>query len=366
MSTNNTLLKYEKFDSLCQVVQSCTKCTRMCDSQRVLNRSGGTLNPDIMFIGEAPGRLGADASGIPFHGDKSGHNFEELLDFAKIDRSKIFVTNSVLCNPRDESGNNSTPTKLEIQNCAFFLKEQIEIINPKIVVTLGSTALESTRYVLSHSLILKEHVRTANQWLNRILIPLYHPGQRAMLHRSFANQRSDYQFVSEQSKKLGKSANKVSTNINYSVMEIVRRILSKLSVVDYFKLHKLFYLIEYLYCKKFNTRLTTAYIVRQKDGPYCTDLHFQKILKALPEAGMRQIKGNLVFTYTSGLFEQYNSLQKEVDIESIIDGVIVKYGNLSNSEIKTKVYLTDPMRSFLKLEKENGLNLYNAPIQFDI
>ena len=113
----NSLFGNSEFDILCAKVQACVKCERMCNSQRVLNRSGGSLTADIMFIGEAPGRLGADNSCIPFHGDKSGHNFEELLDFAKIDRSKIFVTNAVLCNPRDDQGNNSTPTKQEVQNC---------------------------------------------------------------------------------------------------------------------------------------------------------------------------------------------------------------------------------------------------------
>src|SRR5687767_4808993 len=102
------------FDKLCSKVAACVLCPRMVHSQRVLNHSSGSLGAQIMFIGEAPGRLGADNSGIPFHGDKAGHNFEELLEFAKLDRSNIFVTNAVLCNPRDEDGNNSTPTKIEV------------------------------------------------------------------------------------------------------------------------------------------------------------------------------------------------------------------------------------------------------------
>src|SRR5690606_12666891 len=132
------MFEVHEFDTLCEKVQKCAKCARMCESQRVLNRSGGALDADVMFIGEAPGRLGADNSGIPFHGDKSGHNFEELLEFAGLNRSRIFVTNAVLCNPRDEDGNNSTPTKNEVQNCSDYLAKQIRIINPKIVVTLGA------------------------------------------------------------------------------------------------------------------------------------------------------------------------------------------------------------------------------------
>lgn len=362
----NSLFENSEFDILCAKVQACIKCVRMCDSQRVLNRSGGALNADIMFIGEAPGRLGADSSGIPFHGDKSGHNFEELLDFAKIDRSKIFVTNAVLCNPRDEQGNNSTPTKQEVQNCATHLSEQIKILNPKIVVTLGAVALESTRYISPHTMILKDSVRTANQWFDRILVPFYHPGQRAMMHRSFANQRSDYQFVAEQLNRI-KKPNKKSVqtaNINHDIVSIVKEILFNLNSVDYFKLHKLFYLIEYSYYKIYNERLTNAYIVRQKDGPYYTDLHFQKIKKALPEIQVKQIKGNLVFNYSADLFVANNHING--DIGDIIKQTIVKYGNLSNAEIKTKVYLTDPMKAFLRLEKHDGINMYNVPIQFNL
>ena len=360
------LFENSEFDDLCTRVQACIKCDRMCDSQRVLNRSGGSLHADIMFIGEAPGRLGADNSGIPFHGDKSGHNFEELLDFAKIDRSKIFVTNAVLCNPKDESGNNSTPTKIEVQNCSSNLEEQIKILNPKIVVTLGATALESTRYIHNHNLILKDNVRTANKWFDRILIPFYHPGQRAMMHRSFANQRSDYQFVAEQLKRISKPTKKMQqiSSINHDIVKIIKEILYNLNSVDYFKLHKLFYLIEYNYYKTYNERLTNAYIVRQKDGPYCTDLHFQKIKKAIPELQIRQIKGNLVFNYASNMFS--NQTQMDDEIGDLIKQTVSKYGNMSNAEIKSKVYLTDPMKAFLKLEKHDGINMYNVPIQFNL
>lgn len=358
-----SLFGVNEFDLLCEKVQKCIKCHRMCDSQRVLNRSGGALNADIMFIGEAPGRLGADNSGIPFHGDKSGHNFEELLEFAKLDRSIIFVTNAVLCNPRDEGGNNSTPTKIEIQNCADHLSEQIRIINPKIVVTLGATALESTRFTSPHDLNLRTAVRTANYWFDRILIPLYHPGQRAMMHRSFANQRSDYQFVAEQLKHATKK--KIYSNdhkVNSDIIPIVKDILMRTTIIDYFKLHKLYYLVEYNYFKECKVRLTNAYIVRQKDGPYCTDLHIQKLKKVMPELEIRNRNGHLFVGFSQNLFNSYEHLNGTKG--EIIRDVIAKYGNLTNEEIKTKVYLTTPMRNFLKREKEDRINMYNVPIVF--
>ncbi|WPQ36580.1 uracil-DNA glycosylase [Achromobacter xylosoxidans] len=150
-----------------------------------------------MFVGEAPGRLGADDSQLPFHGDKSGHNFESLIAQVGISRYEVFVTNAVLCNPKDERGNNSTPNSGEITNCMPFLKETIEILDPSIIVTLGAVALKACGELEGYSFSLREKVRTVNAWMGRKLIPVYHPGQRAMVHRSFANQLSDYQFVAE-------------------------------------------------------------------------------------------------------------------------------------------------------------------------
>jgi uracil-DNA glycosylase family 4 len=366
------MFEINEFDLLCEEVQKCDKCARMCGSQRVLNRSAGALNSDIMFIGEAPGRLGADSSGIPFHGDKAGHNFEELLNFARLDRSKLFVTNSVLCNPRDENGNNSAPSRMEIQNCVDHLNEQIRIINPKIVVTLGSVALEATKHISPHTYTLKESVRSANRWFNRILIPLYHPGQRAMLHRSMANQRSDYQFVSDQLRNVNKNVTpkKQYGQTSESVTSVVEYILKMRGSVSYFAIHKFFYLIEYRNFLKTGNRLTNAYFVRQKDGPYCTDLHIQKLKKSIPKLIIKTHKnGSIIISKDNITLFTIPTFDDDVinsETASLIDEVLEKYGNQNMSKLKHSVYLTRPMRNILFVEKAEGLNLYNSPIDFNI
>ena len=271
-----------KFDELCKNVHNCILCHRMEGSQRVLNRSVGSLNAKIMFIGEAPGRLGADDTGVPFHGDKSGHNFEELIEFAGLNRSNIYITNAVLCNPKDDTGNNSTPNTLELTNCSKYLSEQINLICPEIIVTLGANALAATNIIERHSLILKKHVRTANVWNDRILIPLYHPGQRAMMSRSMANQRSDYQFVADYLKKIDKKPKAQKGKSSLNVALIVDYLFSIKDSYTYFAIHKLFYLIEYKSVQRFGYKLTNSYIIRQKDGPYVTDLNLYRLKKALP------------------------------------------------------------------------------------
>jgi uncharacterized phage-associated protein len=142
----------------------------------------------------------------------------------------------------------------------------------------------------------------------------------------------------------------------------VKEILMLMNSVDYFKLHKLYYLVEYNYFKEHSERLTNAYIVRQKDGPYCTDLHIQKLKKGMPELEIRQRNGNLFVGFSQNLFSSYKHLNGTKG--QIVKDVVEKYGKLSNEEIKTKVYLTTPMRNFLKLEKQEHMNLYNVPITF--
>ncbi|MES2265243.1 MAG: uracil-DNA glycosylase family protein [Bacteroidota bacterium] len=364
------LFDFNDFDELSARVQKCILCPRMCNVTKVLNRSAGSLSADLMFIGEAPGRLGADDSGIPFHGDKAGHNFEELLKFVGIDRSIIFVTNAVLCNPRDDEGNNSTPIRSEILNCSKYLQEQIDIINPKIVVTLGRVALESLNYISKHSLTLKDSVRTATKWYNRILIPFYHPGQRAMLHRSMANQRSDYQFLADTLKNLYKKPKAILVKpLTIEVSAIINYLFQKKDAYTYFALHKLFYLIEYKSALKYGYRLTNSYIIRQKDGPYCTELHIFKIKKSFPYLESKILSGNNMLLYRNphDLFSgyEYDELELSLETKNLIDEVLIEHGNKANAALKRTVYFSRPMRNILVAERNNNVNLYNTPINFN-
>jgi uracil-DNA glycosylase family 4 len=320
-----------------------------------------------MFIGEAPGRLGADKSGIPFHGDRSGHNFEALLDQVGLSRYSIFVTNSVLCNPKDDDGNNSPPKPLEIQNCSSFLRRQIDLIAPKIVVSLGGKSLQALALIEEHNLTLQAHVRTARKWYGRTLIPAYHPGQRAMIHRSFANQLSDYQFIAEQFRRIGKPRRIASSSLKTDVRSVVVSILKHQSDVSYFGLHKLFYLVELFAVRRLGSRLTNAYIVRQKDGPYCTDLHYKKLRASLPELRMMNRRGSLILSLEQPQIFDPNSAGAGCDsrkVDEIVESVIGKYGTYNDAELKKSVYLTKPMRQILRAEKKGHLNLFNTPIDF--
>lgn len=360
-----------KFLDLVERVQACRKCPRMNDSARVLGLGCGPLDASLVFIGEAPGRLGADGSHLPFHGDKSGHNFESLIDQVGISRYQVFVTNAVLCNPKDKAGNNATPLSSEVSNCAPFLREQLEILEPKIVVSLGGTALKACSLIEGHELTLKDSVRTSNAWFGRKLIPAYHPGQRAMVHRSFANQLSDYQFIAESERRVGqlrKPKNSKTTGRSESggkLAHVAREILEKRpGGLSYFALHKLYFLSEVAHMEAVGERLTNAYVIRQKDGPYCVDLHLAKLAAMVP--GLLIDRKTAEVTLRLDPQRSFDSKDSksglsEVEIGSI-DKTISRYGGMSDAELKRVTYLSKPMRELLRKEKNLRVNLFNAAV----
>ena len=88
-----------EFERLSQQAAQCTTCPNMINQSAVLGPGNGSIDSDILFVAEAPGRFGGARTGIPFSGDKSGDNFEALIAHIGLTRQDIFVTNAVLCNP---------------------------------------------------------------------------------------------------------------------------------------------------------------------------------------------------------------------------------------------------------------------------
>ncbi len=97
----------------------------------------GNINAKIMIIGEGPG-ANEDAQGKPFVG-RAGKLLDKMLESIRLDRKKVYISNVVNYRPPE----NRRPTELEIERYLPYLKNHIEIINPKILLLLGSTALNS-------------------------------------------------------------------------------------------------------------------------------------------------------------------------------------------------------------------------------
>ncbi len=188
--------KRERFLALANEAASCTLCPAMCERTAVLGELNGPVEARVMFIGEAPGRKGADRTRIPFSGDQSGKNFERFLASIGLKRAEIFITSAALCNPRKPSGANRRPSAKEIANCSAFLRRTIALINPQVIVTLGGVALDALKPIHYHELNLKEHAGKIHRWQGRVLVPLYHPSPQVLItSRNEAAQLRDYQVV---------------------------------------------------------------------------------------------------------------------------------------------------------------------------
>lgn len=175
---------------------NCTHCPAMCGRTAVLSELNGLPTARVMFIGEAPGRKGADRTRVPFSGDQSGANFDRFLNSIGLTRKEIFITSAALCNPRSESGANRKPTRMELENCSGFLRRAIEVVDPRVIVTLGSVALEALKRIQYHELNLKESAARIHSWNDRVLVPIYHPSPQVLAsHRREAEQLQDYQIV---------------------------------------------------------------------------------------------------------------------------------------------------------------------------
>ena len=142
-------------------IASCQRCPSIVRTRNKAVRGIGSPKAKILIVGLAPGKDGADLTGIPFTRDPSGKLITKMLSAAGLSREQdVFITNLVKCNPKGLSGRNRPPSKREIVNCLLYLKREIEYVNPRIVVPLGRTATE---------LLLNEKVRNMNKYHGRTI-----------------------------------------------------------------------------------------------------------------------------------------------------------------------------------------------------
>ena len=168
------LLEVEKeIKQLEHAIVSCKKC-ELWKTRKNPVVGNGSLDADVMFIGEAPGHH-EDMQGIPFVG-RAGKVFDELLQSIELKRGGVYVCNILKCRPPD----NRNPFNSEIKACTPYLDRQITAIKPKVIGTLGNFA---TSYILQKfglevEKIGKIHGKTfhiKNLLFESRIIPLYHP-----------------------------------------------------------------------------------------------------------------------------------------------------------------------------------------------
>ena len=176
----------EELAALAAVVVDCTKC-RLSENRRNVVFGSGNPDADLMFVGEGPGQR-EDEQGLPFVG-RSGELLEQLLGEIGLARADVYIGNVVKCRPPQ----NRDPRPDEIDACKGYLRTQLQLIQPKVVVTLGNFA---SKLLLSTDTGITRLRGTAYEWWGRFLVPTFHPA--AALRgsaRVLAEMREDFQLV---------------------------------------------------------------------------------------------------------------------------------------------------------------------------
>ena len=151
-------------NDLHQQIEQCTNC-ELCRTRT--HAVPGAVNPEakVLFIGEAPGRK-EDETGLPFVG-AAGKVLDEMLAGVGLARADVFITSILKCRPPK----NRDPKPEEIKACLPLLTKQIELINPKVIVTLGRFALN---FFKPHAIIGECHGQPFSH-KGRTILPVYHP-----------------------------------------------------------------------------------------------------------------------------------------------------------------------------------------------
>lgn len=151
-----------------EVKERCEKCDgcELCQTKTNTVFGVGAANSKLMFVGEAPGEK-EDLSGIPFVG-AAGKLLDKYLEFAGIERSEVYIANILKCRPP----HNRDPLPAEEEACIGFLREQVSIIKPKVIVCLGR--ISAMKLIKPEFKITAEH----GKWFKKgayMMMAVYHP-----------------------------------------------------------------------------------------------------------------------------------------------------------------------------------------------
>jgi DNA polymerase len=171
--------------------RECTRCP-LHETRTTVVFGAGNANADLMFVGEAPG-ANEDRMGLPFVG-QAGKLLDRLLGEIGLERGDVFIANTLKCRPPD----NRDPQPKEIEACQEFLHQQVELIEPVVICTLGnfSTKLlrgDATGISRLHG---REEVRVIGPRAVR-LYPLYHPAAALYTPSMLETLRSDFHRIPE-------------------------------------------------------------------------------------------------------------------------------------------------------------------------
>jgi len=150
---------------LAAIASGCTSC-RLASTRTTVVFGDGDPDADVMFVGEAPG-FHEDQQGVPFVG-AAGKLLERLLGEIGLKREEVYIANVLKCRPPG----NRDPLADEIESCKVYLRKQLELIDPRVVITLGNFA---TKLLLKRDVGITQLRGQVFPWWHRQLVPMLHP-----------------------------------------------------------------------------------------------------------------------------------------------------------------------------------------------
>jgi DNA polymerase len=183
----------EELKAVYQQSQACTRCAQLASTRQTVVFGSGNADADLMFVGEAPG-ANEDRQGLPFVG-QAGRLLDTLLEEIGMTRADVFIANTLKCRPPG----NRDPLPQEIDACQDYLFRQLELIEPRVVCTLGNFSTKllrgdpSTGITRLHG---REEIRRIGPRRVR-LYPIYHPAAALYTPKMLDTLRADFARLPE-------------------------------------------------------------------------------------------------------------------------------------------------------------------------
>jgi DNA polymerase len=182
----------EELKAVWEQASTCMRCPQLAATRQTVVFGAGNADADLMFVGEAPGAR-EDERGLPFVG-QAGRLLDQLLEEIGLARADVFVCNTLKCRPPG----NRDPLPQEIDACQDYLYRQLELIQPKVVCTLGNFATKLLRSDTTGITRLhgREEIRTIGPRTLR-LYPIFHPAAALYTPRMLETLREDFSRLPE-------------------------------------------------------------------------------------------------------------------------------------------------------------------------
>lgn len=189
---NSEVLKMTAWEEL---YESCSKCEK-CELHKTRTNcvfGTGSKSSDVLFVGEAPGEK-EDLSGVPFVG-AAGKLLDKYLYAVGIDRERVYIANILKCRPPK----NRDPRPEEEEACIGYLREQVKLLNPKVIICLGR--ISAMKLIKPDFKITQEH----GKWFkkgNYLMTAVYHPAALLRDPRKKEDMMADMENIKEKLEEL--------------------------------------------------------------------------------------------------------------------------------------------------------------------